>query len=279
MSQVEEDRKTLREYKINKNENNISYIGTFLKYKTNESTVIKKKISSLSTINILFSVHEGFKKINKDFYKKLDSIKKVLIVREDLTSSLIELIERIDVVYDDLYTWYPGLKYSDPWSFFIELVPNIIYDYKNYYTRSLLVGEKPKEKILDVLRNRMSKSLIDFDIINKDMFIFNMKDNSEVKRSKKLVKNIVSENYWTEDDKNIENGTLDLIGVSTRCIKYNKDIVLEINNNLTIIELEINSKLFRLSLVEFNDLLNNIERSKQSLINLKIIVSEWNVVC
>ncbi|KAF9750349.1 hypothetical protein NGRA_3445, partial [Nosema granulosis] len=129
----------------------------------------------------------------------LYSIKKVLIVREDLTSSLIELIERIDVVYDDLYTWYPGLKDSDPCSFFIELVPNIIYKYKNYYTRSLLVGDNPKEKILDVLRNRMSKSLIDFDIIIKDMFIFNMKDNSEVKRSKKLVKNIVSKNYWTEN--------------------------------------------------------------------------------
>lgn len=283
MSQVEKDRKSLKEYQMSK-QNKFSYIDTFLKYKckTQESSVIKKKVGSLSTINILFSVHEGFKKINKDFYKKLESIRKILAGREDLASSLIELIERIDVVYDDLYSWYPGMKYSDPWSYFVELVPNIIHEYKSYYTRTLLLRDKPKEKILEVLRNRMSKSLADFDVINKDMFLFNLdQEESEVKRVKKdgeIFTNIVSRNYWSDEDVSIDESTLMRLGISKKKVKYNEDIHLELNNSLSIIEVEINCKVFRLSLVEFNDLLTQNNRSKKVLMNLKIIDDYWNVI-
>ncbi|EOB14788.1 hypothetical protein NBO_15g0001 [Nosema bombycis CQ1] len=68
MSQVEKDREFLRkERSFKPSESNISYINTFEKhkFKKQESTIVKKKISNLTTINILFAVHEGFKNMNQ----------------------------------------------------------------------------------------------------------------------------------------------------------------------------------------------------------------------
>ncbi|EOB14789.1 hypothetical protein NBO_15g0002 [Nosema bombycis CQ1] len=168
------------------------------------------------------------------------------MVRDDLTYSLIELIERIDVIYDDLYSWYPGIKYSDPWSYFVELIPDIVQEYKNYYIRALLARDKPKDKILEVLKTRMCKGLGDFDVINRDMFMFNLdQDESEVKRLKKpgkVIKNIISKTYWNEEDSfNISQHTFNIIGAPHEKIKYSEDINLELNLGLSMIEIEVNA--------------------------------------
>jgi hypothetical protein len=129
----------------------------------------------------------------------------------------------------------------------------------------------------------MCKGLGDFDVINRDMFMFNLdQDESEVKRLKKpgkVIKNIISKTYWNEEDNfNISQHTFNIIGAPHEKIKYSEDINLELNLGLSMIEIEVNNKIYKLTLVEFDDFLNRNDRSKIQLVRMKIIDNNWNVI-
>jgi hypothetical protein len=320
MSKVSDDRNFIKscisengdivsiEMKKKSCEEDFSYLNTFLKYrpKTEESG-IRRKIRNLSTINILYSVYFAFKKLDKSFIKKIEKIKDELSSRNDIFISVLEFIENNEIIYDDLYFWHPGIKYSDVFSLIVEVVPNIVDLYKNYLVESYILGMNPRIRILDVLKNRFNKNLGDFDVIHKDLVLFKLNtenntsteyeeiSNVGIKRKEKglmkckkriqkdseknIKKNykIVTAYFWKADDEEEEvcDEALNLIGGVDLVKKYTEDVELVLCPSLSYINLTINGKNLTVKMYSLNDLLTKNDRSKTFWIDSGVINESW----
>jgi len=317
MSKVSEERELIKKYfysnelsdlEMKKGLNDqFSYINTFLKYRhKSEESQIKRKIKNLSTINILYSVYISYKNIDKSFIKKLEKIRNELSTRSDLFEAVIDFLENNEIIYDDLYFWHPGLKYSDVFSLIYDLIPNIVEEYKIYLVNNLILGLEPKTRILEVFKNRLNKSLDDFDIINKDLVLFkvfqDLYSNHEnedfalgIKRKeiatrksirrphKNLTFNvlkfykIVTAYFWKENDLEEENceEVLNMIGGVDLKRDYNKDIELVLCPSLSLIEIEIKGKKINVKMAVLNDLIVQNNRSKNFWMLNGVINKNW----
>lgn len=323
MSKVSDDRDFIKKY-ISENEevlstemkkksceDDFSYINTFLKYrpKTEESG-IRRKIRNLSTINILYSVYFAFRKLDKKFIKKIEKIKDELSGRNDIFVSVLEFMENSDIVYDDLYFWHPGLKYSDVFSLIVDIIPNIVDLYKNYLVESYILGINPRIRILDVLKNRFNKNLGDFDVIHQDLVLFklNTENNTSTeyeeifnvgikrkekgimkckKRIQKDLEKIISKNFrivtayfWKNGDEEEEccDEAFNLIGGVELVKKYSEDVDLVLCPSLSYINLTINGKKLTVKMYSFNDLLTKNDRSKAFWINNEVVNEYWEYI-
>lgn len=319
MSKVSDDRNFIKncisengemffgEMKKNTCEEDFSYMNTFLKYRPKtEDSGIRRKIRNLSTINILYSVYFAFKKLDKNFIKKIEKIKEELSSRNDIFVSVLEFMENTEIVYDDLYFWHPGLKYSDVFSLIVEIVPNIVDLYKNYLVESYILGTNPCIRILDVLKNRFNKNLGDFDVIHKDLILFKLntdtntstdyeeiscigikrKEKGIMKCKKRIQKDltnikksykIVTAYFWKDCDEEEEtcDESLDLIGGIDLVKKYTDDVDLVLCPSLSYVNLTINGKNLTVKMYSLNDLLTRNDRSKMFWMNNGVINEFW----
>lgn len=318
MSKVSDDRNLLKkcilenenlivdDMKKKSKEDNFSYINTFLKYrpKTEEST-IKRKIRNLSTINILYSVYFAYKNLDKNFIKKIEKIKDELSNRSDIFISVLEFTENSEIVYDDLYFWHPGLKYSDVFSLIIEIIPNILDLYKNYLVESYILGTNTRLRILDVLKQRFNKNLGEFDVIHKDLTLFKLNNDyneiteyeeisnigtkrkeigflpckKRIQKDKKIKRfyKIVTSSFWKFNDEEEEfcGEVCKLIGDVDLIKKYDENIDLVLCPSLSYVNLTINGNNLTVKMFILNDLMTKNERSKIYWIEKKVINENW----
>ncbi|WUR03923.1 uncharacterized protein VNE69_06236 [Vairimorpha necatrix] len=311
MTQVSKDREFLRKFsytekEMKKNLNDkFSYIETFIKHKPKiQESRLKRKIRNLSTINILYSVYLSFKKIDKDFINKIEKIKTELEKREDLFPSVLDFLDNNEIIYDDLYFWHPGLKFTDIFALIIHLLPNIVNDYKKYLIRQLILGLEPKTGILNIFKKRLSKNMGDFEVIKKDLLIFKIYQDSSfcaeyeeinsvgIKRKeisknskKKIFKKekifkIVTSAYWKDEEKEEENceEIINMIGGVEINKNYSKDIELVLCPSLSFVDVEIQGKNIVVEMNVLNDLITKNERSKEYWISEGIINEKWEFI-
>ncbi|UTX44177.1 MO25 protein [Encephalitozoon hellem] len=231
--------------------------------------VLSLKIRGMSTRNILFAVSESFRNINKKIVRKLERIKEELSRRNDLFECIVDHIESMDVIEDELFSWYPGLKTSDILSFFLDLMPDLLEKYKRYFVKSLVLQQPPKRKILKALRDRLHKNLQCFDIIERDLELF-----EELSKSISLEGRIITSSYWCEDEDRCEDA-LRLFPQLKDRICLSPDVCIELFHPLSHAEIQINGRDLVVSFVQLNDLLTRNARSLDFWMKEGIVDGNW----
>lgn len=173
---------------------------------------------------------------------------------------------------DDLYCWYPGLKYSDSFSFILSIYPDLFHDYKKYYTSSLILLEKPKTRVMEVLREKSSKNMEAFDIISIDLDIFRQQYEGG-----RIVSRIITASYWSEEEDIKCDKVVEYFGLNTVIQLENKNIEAEICCRLSYVEIEIDGENLKVPFFRFEDLLNSAPRSVEFWRNLGVDKTEWYI--
>lgn len=288
MEEVERDREAVRRmkrfdkeaieevYSESLKSKRISYIPNLVAMSTSKHTkrstkpgMLRLKIRSMSTRNILFAVSESFRNIDKKIIRKLERIKEELIKRDDLFECIVDHIESMDVIEDELFSWYPGLKTSDILSFFLDLMPNLLERYKKYFVKSLVLHQDPKKKILNALRDRLHKNLQCFDIIERDLELF-----SESSKNISPSGRIITSSYWCEDEDKCEDA-LRLFPQLEGRVCLSPDVCVELFHPLSHAEVQINGRDLVVSFVQLNDLLTRNSRSLDFWMREGIVDKDW----
>lgn len=231
--------------------------------------VMSLKIRSMSTRNILFAVSESFRNVNKKIVKKLGRIKEELAGREDLFECMVDHVESMERVEDDLFSWYPGLKICDTLSFFLELLPGLLEEYKRYFVRSLVLEQPPKKKILKALRERLNKNLQSFDVIEGDLALFEEYSGCIPQHGR-----IVTSSYWCDDDERCDEALRFFPHLSDR-VCLTSDIYIELFHPLSHAEVQINGRDVTASFVQLNDLLTRNCRSLEFWMRAGVVDKDW----
>ncbi|UYI26558.1 hypothetical protein J0A71_02g03870 [Encephalitozoon cuniculi] len=288
MEEIERDREVVRRMKKFDKEaveaacneslksKRISYIPNLVSMGTIEpakkdgkSGVLSLKIRNMSTRNILFAVSESFRNINKKIIKKLGRIKEELSRREDLFECIVDHVESMDRIEDELFSWYPGLKTSDILSFFLELMPDFLEAYKKYFVRSLVLQQPPKKKILKALRDRLHKNLQCFDIIERDLELFEEFSSAILPGGR-----IITSSYWCEDEDRCEDALKFFPQLEDR-MALTPDVCIELFHPLSHAEIQINGRDIAVSFVQLNDLLTRNSRSIGFWMKEGIVDKDW----
>lgn len=235
----------------------------------NVSRTMSLKIKGMSTRNILFAVSESFRNINKKTIKRLERIKEELSGREDLFDSILDHMETIDLLEDDFFSWYPGLKTCDIFSFFLELIPDLLCVYKKYFVECLVLHKSPRRKILNVFRDRMSKNLQCFDVIERDLTLF-----EEISREKLGGGRVITSSYWTDNTEKCEEALRFFPQIDGN-VKLNSNICVELFHPLSYAEISVNNKDLVVSFVQLNDLLTRNDRSLEFWMQAGIVDEDW----
>jgi hypothetical protein len=287
MEGIERDRGIIKAMKRFRNENinaayaeslrnkRISYVPNLIRLSSNtassrrEGTSYKTlKIKNMSTRNILYALSESFKNINTRTIKKLEQIKEELRTRGDLFTAILEHIESVEALEDDLYSWYPGLKTSDIFSFFLELVPDLLELYKSYYIESVILLRPPKVRLLDIFKDRLGKNMQCFDVIEKDQAIFK---NLASKLPRQGL--ILTSSYWTEEEACDEVAKL-MPEVQER-VRLNKDVSAEISHSLSYAEVIVNGRELVVPFTRLNDLMTKNDRSLEFWMKTGVVNEKW----
>lgn len=230
------------------------------------------KIKTMTTKNILFAVSEAFRKINKKTIRKLDGIKEELSRREDLFECILDHMETIDSLEDDLFSWYPGLKTCDIFSFFLDLVPDLLGIYKAYFVKSLALRQPPKKKILAVFKDRLGKSLQCFEVIEKDLVLF-----EEVSRDAIEEGQVITSSYWTCDNHKCTDALRLFPHIKSR-VHLTTDIYAELFHPLSYAEVLVNGRELLVSFVQLDDLMTRNSRSLGFWMQAGVVDESWEYI-
>ncbi|KAL7344728.1 hypothetical protein P7C65_10s5g16990 [Encephalitozoon intestinalis] len=254
----------------------ISYIPNLVAMNSTEATkksarpgMLSLKIRNMSTRNILFAVSESFRNINKKIIKKLERIKEELTKRDDLFECILDQVESMEVIEDELFSWYPGLKTSDVLSFFLELMPDLLERYKEYFVRSLVLQQAPKKKILKALRDRLHKNLQCFDIIEKDLELFEEFSGCIPEGGR-----IITSSYWCEDEEKCEDA-MEFFPQLKDKMRLSSEVCAELFHPLSHADVQINGRDLVVSFTQLNDLLTKNSRSLEFWMKEGIVDSDW----
>lgn len=230
---------------------------------------IRLKMRGMSTRNILFAVDESFRNVDKKTIRRLERIKDELVRREDLFASILEHMETVEIMEDDFFSWYPGFKTCDIFGFFLELVPNLLDVYKEYFITTLILQRLPKRKILDVFRSRLSRNMQCFDVIERDLDLFD-----EVSRNALDGGRIITPSYWSSGEDRCEEVMKFFPHIKERAC-LTPDIYVELFHPLSYAEISINNKEMVVSFVQLNDLLTKNDRSLEFWMQAGVVDKDW----
>lgn len=184
--QIEKDRESLR----NQSPQGVgfSYIPLLQAQKTAKTRV---KLSKLSTLNILIYLEEGFQKNDKHMLNNIERIKKEMLQRSDLFEAVLEYLEN-KKVRDDLFYWTPGYRISNIFCFIVEIVPNFIQLYKEYYIEKI-VCKREFYDASNFVKERFSNDYEQFNLISMDLSMF---------------RNCISAHIWTNENADLDHSEI-----------------------------------------------------------------------
>lgn len=163
--QIEKDRENLKNGEIK--ETGFSYIPFLQQSKTTGNRV---KLSKLTTLNTLIYLEEGFRKGDKYMLNNIEKIKKDMIQRADLFEAVLKYLENKEV-RDDLFYWTPGYKISNIFCFIVEILPNFVQLYKEYYIEKIVC----KLNFYDAskfIKERFRNEYEQFNLMGLDLTMF-----------------------------------------------------------------------------------------------------------
>ncbi|ELA41540.1 uncharacterized protein VICG_01404 [Vittaforma corneae ATCC 50505] len=184
--QIEKDRESLRNQ--NTQDLGFSYIPLLQAQKTAKTKV---KLSKLSTLNILIYLEEGFQKSDKHMLSNIERIKREVSQRTDLFEAVLKYLEN-KKVRDDLFYWTPGYKISNIFCFIMDIIPNFIPLYKEYYIEKI-VCKREFYDASNFVKERFSNDYEQFNLINMDLSMF---------------RNCISTHIWTHENVGLDQSEI-----------------------------------------------------------------------
>jgi len=163
--QIQRDREMLKNN--TQNSPDFSYIPLL---QSKPSTRARVKLSKLSTLNILVYLEEGFQKSDKHMLNNIERIKREVARREDLFEAILNYLEN-KKVRDNLFYWTPGYKISNIFCFIVDLLPNFVGLYKEYYIERVVC----RKKLCDAstfVKERFSADYEQFNLMSIDLSMF-----------------------------------------------------------------------------------------------------------
>lgn len=219
--QIEQDRKILKGK--TKNNEGFSYIPLLTSKRVVKNRV---KLSRLSTLNILVYLEEGFQKSDKHMLNNMERIKKEILQRSDLFVAVLNYLEN-KKVRDNLFSWTPGYNISNIFCFIVDLMPNFVKLYKEYYIERV-VCKKPLCDVSTFIKERFSVEYEQFNLMATDLLMFD---------------SCISAHIWTDEQICLSQkrlATLEKLGIV--CYKdISADIEAHIVLTTSFIDISLNN--------------------------------------
>lgn len=260
IERIERDRENIKKKKTEgqTDTSEFSYLPFFA---PNKALTPRLNLSKLSTINLLVFLEESFKNGDKYIMRNLDKIKTGIIEREDLFISTLKYLEN-KKIRDEMFYWTPGYKISNIFSFIVELIPNFVEQYKEYYIKQI-VCKKVHLNALNFIKERYTTEYERFKIIEKDLLLFN---------------NCISSHVWLDENskRQISKKSIDFLGIE-EFYDVCEDLMAILAPSASFIEVTVYDKFFIASISEFDGLVNKDPRFKDWWIKNGLNEEEWDM--
>lgn len=257
---IEEDRENLRKRQTGniQEQQEFSYL---LFFASNKALTPRLNLAKLSTINLLVFLEESFKTGDKYIMRNLDKIKRGMTERKDLFLSTLKYLEN-KKIRDEMFYWTPGYKISNIFSFIVELIPDFIVQYKEYYIKHV-VCKKEYYNALHFIKERFSSEYENFKLIERDLLLFNHCISSQVWLDENSVR-IVSRKC---------TDFLNILETYDIC----EDLEAILAPSASFIEVTVFGKLYAVSICNFDGLLNKNLEVKEWWIKNGMTEEEWEI--
>lgn len=225
--------------------------------KTN--TTPRINLNKLSTINLLVFLEESFKNSDKTILKSLDKIKKEIIKRTDLFISTLKYLEN-KKIRDEMFYWAPGYSISNIFSFIVELIPDFVVQYREYYVKHV-VCKTQHFNVIHFIKERFASDYEYFNLIDKDLMIFD---------------HCISSYAWVDEgsNKKITRKSADYLGIE-QSLEICEDLNAILSPSASFVELTVFGRLFVSNLSNFDGLVNKDLKVKDWWIKNGLTVDEW----